>query len=101
MSEAIAVNSIQAPLTVKESPSTNTAIGSSAASLEPQAGGTAMEVGTPKGVFGLKGLSLSEGATASTPGPLIVSDTENVKLESGTQILLHVLSVETPQQTQK
>jgi hypothetical protein len=60
-----------------------------------------MDVGTPQGVFGLKGLSLTSGTTASTPGPVIISNTDNVKLESGTQILLHVLSVETPQATSK
>jgi hypothetical protein len=97
VSDPTSVTSMQTPLTVKQSPSTNVATGSSAANLEPQAGGTALDVSTPQGVFGLKGLSLSPGATASTPGPVIVSNTENVKLESGTQILLHVLSVEAPQ----
>ena len=43
--------------------------------------------------FGLKGLSLSTEQSPSTPGPVIVSSTENVKLDSGTQILLHVLKV--------
>jgi hypothetical protein len=99
ISDPTSVTSVQTPLTVKQSPSTNVATGSSAANLEPQAGGTALDVTAPQGVFGLKGLSLSPGATASTPGPVIVSNTENVKLESGTQILLHVLSVETPQLT--
>ncbi len=50
----------------------------------------------PQGVFGLKGLSLSTAPSPSTPGPVIVSNTENVKLDSGTQILLHVLKVEMP-----
>jgi hypothetical protein len=50
----------------------------------------AMSVGTPLGVFGLKGLSLSAEATATTPGPVIVSKTGDVKLESGTQVLLRV-----------
>jgi len=89
---------LQSPLTVKQSPSTDTATGSSAATLGTNAGGPALSVGMPQGVFGLKGLSLTPGATTSTPGPVIVSDTANVKLESGTQILLHVLSVTTPQQ---
>jgi hypothetical protein len=101
MSESTALTSMQAPLEVKESPSTHTATGSSAATLHPAAGGTVMDVGTPKGVFGLKGLSLSAGATANTPGPVIISNSQNVKLESGTQILLHVLSVEMPQITKK
>ena len=101
MSESNSGTALQAPLTVKQSPSTNTAVGSSAASLETTSGGTPMSVGMPQGVFGLKGLSLTPGATAGTPGPVIVSNTQNVKLESGTQILLHVLSVETPQQAKK
>jgi len=102
MSESNSGTALQAPLTVKESPSTHTATGSSAASLEASSsGGTPMSIGMPQGVFGLKGLSLTPGATANTPGPVIVSNTENVKLESGTQIMLHVLSVETPQQAKK
>jgi hypothetical protein len=56
--------------------------------------GKPMSVGMPQGVTGIKGLSLSSAPSASTPGPVIVSDTMNVKLESGTQILLHVMSVE-------
>jgi hypothetical protein len=99
MSGANAGMPMQAPLTVKESPSTNLATGSSAATLANNNGGTALSVGMPQGVFGLKGLSLTTGA--STPGPVIVSNTGNVKLESGTQILLHVLSVETPAQAKK
>jgi hypothetical protein len=96
-SEANAGTTLQAPLTVKESPSTHTATGASAATLETNASGHPLSVGMPQGVFGLKGLSLTPGTTSSTPGPVIVSNTKNVKLESGTQILLHVLSVSTPQ----
>ena len=99
--EANSGTTLQAPLTVRQSPSTHTATGSSAANLETNAGGPALSVGMPQGVFGLKGLSLTAGATASTPGPVIVSNTANVKLESGTQILLHVLSVETPREAKK
>ncbi len=101
MAESNNITATQAPVTVKQSPSTHVATGSSAARLEPAAGGTAMDIGTPQGVFGLKGLSLTSSTSASTPGPVIISNTENVKLESGTQILLHVLSVETPQETGK
>ena len=100
MSEST-ISSMQTPLTIKQSPSTHAATGSAAVNLEPTASGTAMDVGTPQGVVGLKGLSLTSGASATTPGPVIISNTNNVKLESGTQILLHVLSVETPQQTKK
>jgi hypothetical protein len=100
MSTANSIN-FQAPLTVKQSPTTSAASGTSAAQLEVGPGGTPISIGMPQGVTGLKGLSLSSGPTASTPGPLIVSSTENVKLESGTQILLHVLSVETPKKDEK
>lgn len=92
-----------APLTVKQSPSTHAQTGSSAAQLESQqasAGGQAMSVGMPYGVTGLKGLSLRANSSGA-PGPVIVSNTINVKLESGTQILLHVLSVESPQESAK
>jgi len=91
----------QAPLTVKESPSTHTETGSSAAQLQTASGGPAMSVGMPHGVSGLKGLSLTDGATVDTPGPVVISSTDNVKLESGTQVLLRVMSVETPQEPAK
>jgi hypothetical protein len=88
----------QAPITVKESPSTH--VDSSAALLETAATGKPMSIGMPQGVFGLKGLSLSTEPSANTPGPVIVSNTDNVKLDSGTQILLQVLKVEIPANTQ-
>jgi hypothetical protein len=88
--------SFTTPLTVKQSPSGNAASGASAAELNAGAGGSSLSVGTPQGVIGIKGLSLSSAPSADTPGPVIVSNTGNVKLEYGTQILLHVLSVESP-----
>jgi hypothetical protein len=84
----------QTPITVKQSPSTH--VDSSAALLETTTTGKPMSIGMPQGVFGLKGLSLSTTPSASTPGPVIVSNTENVKLDSGTQVLLQVLKVEVP-----
>ena len=84
----------QSSITVKQSPS-NRADGS-AAQLGVTPGGTPLSIGMPQGVRGLKGLSLSTAPSASTPGPVIVSNTDNVKLDSGTQILLHVLSVQIP-----
>jgi hypothetical protein len=101
MGESNSGTSMQVPLSVKQSPSTHAGTGSSAVNIGGSTGATPMSVGMPQGVFGLKGLSLTAGATASTPGPVIISNTENVKLESGTQIMLHVLSVETPQQATK
>ena len=94
MSRASDTETFQPPITVKQSPS-NHADGSSA-QLETTPGGSPMSIGMPLGVRGLKGLSLSTAPSASTPGPVIVSNTGNVKLESGTQILLHVLRVEIP-----
>ncbi|HZI57598.1 MAG TPA: hypothetical protein VFF39_12530 [Verrucomicrobiae bacterium] len=86
-----AATTFQTPLTVKQSTSTHTDGGTSAASAS---GGKALSIGMPQGVTGIKGLSLSATPSANTPGPVIVSNTDNVKLESGTQILLHVLSIE-------
>jgi hypothetical protein len=94
MSGASDTTTFQSSITVKQSPS-NHADGSSA-QLETTPGGTPMSIGMPLGVRGLKGLSLSTAPSAITPGPVIVSNTDNVKLDSGTQILLHVLSVQLP-----
>jgi len=99
MSQASDTTTFQPSITVKQSPS-NHADGSSAL-LEATSGGTPMSLGMPLGVRGLKGLSLSTAPSASTPGPVIVSNTDNVKLESGTQILLHFLKVEIPTATEK
>ena len=99
MSRASDTTTFQSSITVKQSPS-NHADGSSA-QLETTPGGTPMSIGMPLGVRGLKGLSLSTAPSASTPGPVIVSNTDNVKLDTGTQILLHVLRVEIPTTTEK
>lgn len=90
---------LQAPITVKESPSTHAE--SAGALLAVASNGKPMSVGMPQGVFGLKGLSLSTEPSADTPGPVIVSNTENVKLDEGTQILLHVLKVQLPADLKK
>jgi hypothetical protein len=83
-----------APVVVKNSPSPRNE--STAATLETDSSGKPLSIGMPQGVTGIKGLSLSAVPSSSTPGPVIVSNTENVKLDSGTQILLHVLKVEVP-----
>jgi hypothetical protein len=88
------LSTFQTPITVKQSPSSH--VDSSAALLETVANGKPMSIGMPQGVFGIKGLSLSTAPSASTPGPVIVSNTDNVKLDSGTQILLQVLKVQVP-----
>jgi len=82
----------QIPVTVKESPSTNT--NAPGALLEIVSNGKPMSVGMPLGVFGIKGLGLSSEPSPLTPGPVILSNTQDVKLDSGTQILLRVLKVE-------
>lgn len=56
-----------------------------------------MSVGMPLGVYGVKGLTLIPGPSSSTPGPVILSRAGNVKLESGTQILLRVTAVSATQ----
>jgi biotin carboxyl carrier protein len=89
-------NTYETPITVKQSPSTNTSVGSSAAQLETVPGAKPMSIGMPLGIIGLKGLSLSTAPSTNTPGPVIVSNTQNVKLESGTQILLRVVTIEMP-----
>ncbi|MBZ5490124.1 MAG: hypothetical protein LAO76_04230 [Acidobacteriia bacterium] len=88
------VATFQTPITVKQSPSTH--VDSSGAILETASNGKPMSIGMPQGIFGFKGLSLSTTPSADTPGPVIVSNTEDVKLDSGTQILLQVLKVEIP-----
>jgi len=90
------ITNIQAPLTVRQSAATNASLGASGALLGTSSGGTPLSLGMPQGVRGLKGLSLSPVPSDSTPGPVIVSSTGNVKLESGTQILLRVINVEMP-----
>lgn len=92
---------LQTPITIKQSPSTNAGAGSAGALLETTPGAKPMGVGVPQGVIGIKGLSLSKEGTASTPGPVVISNTANVKLESGTQILLRVMSVEMPKAAAK
>jgi hypothetical protein len=93
-SSSASQTTLQAQITVKESPSTH--VNTSGALLEVVSNGKPMSVGMPQGVIGLKGLSLNTEPSPSTPGPVIVSNTDNVKLDSGTQILLHVLKVQIP-----
>ena len=98
-SSGSSLTQFQAPITVKESPSTHAE--SAGALLAVASNGKPMSVGMPQGVFGLKGLSLSTAPSAGTPGPVIVSNTDNVKLDEGTQILLHILKVELPADLKK
>ena len=84
----------QSPVTIKASAAPRA--DSSPGAPEITINGKPMSIGMPQGVFGIKGLSLRTAPSASTPGPVIVSNTENVKLDSGTQILLQVLKVEVP-----
>lgn len=93
-SASLSAITTQAPVTIKTSAAPHA--DSSPSAPEITTSGTSMSVGMPKGVFGLKGLSLSAEPSPSTPGPVIVSNSDNVKLDSGTQILLHILKVEIP-----
>jgi len=52
-----------------------------------------LSVGMPQGVFGLKGLSLTQGSSQSTPGPVITSVAQDVKLDYGTQVLVKVAGI--------
>ncbi len=83
----------QTSLTARKSPM-NAATSASATPLSQGSSGNPLSVGTPQGVIGIKGLSLSPASSADTHGPVIVSNTGNVKLESGTQILLRVVRIE-------
>jgi hypothetical protein len=87
---------LQVPFAGEQSRDSRSANGSSAI-RSPAGGKQSLSVGTPQGVTGLKGLSLTPGATPSTPGPVVISKAGNVKLEAGTQILLRVMSAETAQ----
>jgi hypothetical protein len=58
---------------------------------------TPLSVGMPQGVFGLKGLSLSTGASSNTPGPVILSKVKDVKLDYDTQVLLKITGAQAPQ----
>ncbi|HEY2363521.1 MAG TPA: hypothetical protein VGK36_20550 [Candidatus Angelobacter sp.] len=98
-SSGASLTQLQAPITVKESPSTHAE--SAGALLAVASNGKPMSVGMPQGVFGLKGLSLSMEPSAGTPGPVIVSNTDNVKLDEGTQLLLHVVKVQLPADLKK
>jgi hypothetical protein len=93
-SASLSTITTQAPVTIKTSAAPHA--DSSPAAPEIATNGKSMSVGMPQGVFGLKGLSLSTARDTSTPGPVIVSNSEDVKLDSGTQILLHILKVEMP-----
>lgn len=57
----------------------------------------AMSTGMPLGVYGIRGLSLVPGPSSSTPGPVILSRTGDIKLDNGTQILLRVTDASVPQ----
>ncbi len=90
------VNRPNGSLVVRGAPSDN--IGT-ISKVDLNAGGLAvpqqMSAGMPRGVFGLKGLSLATGSR-KTPGPIVFSGTGNVKLDDGTQVLLRITDVPMP-----
>jgi hypothetical protein len=58
--------------------------------LAPAAGSPPISIGMPQGVFGIKGLILRPGSNSSSPVPVILSKTSNVKLEYGVQVLVKI-----------
>src|SRR5262249_39262643 len=54
-----------------------------------------ISVGIPPGVYRMKGFSLSPGAGADTPGPVILSTASDVKLDYGTQVIIKVSDART------
>lgn len=70
----------------------------SSPSYAPSASGPAdsrqeapISLGLAPGVYRLKGLSLSTGPSAETPGPVILSTANDVKLDYGTQVIIKVV----------
>lgn len=91
-SMSIATMPAGVPLYTEANPGSNpgAAVGSDLKRNPNQSEQKPMSAGMPRGVFGIKGLSLSQGPSTSTPGPVIVSNVYDVKLEGGTQVLLNV-----------
>lgn len=71
----------------------NREAGASAGSQAPP-----MSIGVRQGVYGMKGLTLSTDSSAYTPGPVILSTANDVKLEYGTQVIIKVKDGRTLQQ---
>jgi hypothetical protein len=74
---------------------TTNAVGSAAGGTvngAASAGAMSRIPATSQGVIGLKGLSLNGEAANSTPGSVISSNSQNVHLDSGTQLVLRVNS---------
>ena len=87
---ASSVTSLGVMTTVQSAPGSNP--GDSMSTIRPMAANNKpITAGTGvHGVYGLKNLSLSSSTTGTNPGPVIVSTKSNVKLESGTQVVLLV-----------
>jgi hypothetical protein len=49
-----------------------------------------LSLGIPPGVYRMKGFSLTSDASADTPGPVILSTANDVKLDYGTQVIIKV-----------
>src|SRR5262249_7493529 len=54
-----------------------------------------ISLGIPPGVYRMKGFSLSSGASADTPGPVILSTANDVKLDYGTQVIIKLADART------
>lgn len=89
---ASVTNDLGTITTVQSNPGSNpgdsvSSVRAAAAHTRPISGGTGVH-----GVYGLKNLSLKAPNMNSNPGPVIVSTKSDVKLESGTQLVLLVVS---------
>jgi hypothetical protein len=87
---------ITAPVRVKTTPGGNP--GDGVGGLESPKGAEPISAGLPQGVFGIRGLALSSTPSADTPGPVILSQSGDIKLEWGTQVLLRVAGTAPPPQ---
>jgi len=56
-------------------------------------GSAPISIGTPQGVFGIKGLTLKPGSSGSSPVPVVLSKTSNVKLDYGVQVLVKITEI--------
>jgi len=94
------VGGVTSSATAAVSSTTSTAGGAASGAVNGTVGGVANTAGglsaqgaltgASHGVIGLQGLALESAASGSAPGSVISSASRNVRLDSGTQMLLQV-----------
>lgn len=85
---ASSVTTVEPVTTVQNTPGNSvSSVRVAASANRPMTGGTGVH-----GIYGLKNLMLSPSTTDANPGPVIVSTKSDVKLESGTQVVLLVVN---------